>query len=48
MSEFIDDLREFLSNQQDAEYFTDDPAPHPNEAMKLLVRLNQLFPEDKQ
>lgn len=44
--DFIADLRDFLDSQADAEYFTDSPAPVPNEAMSLLVRLNELFPEE--
>ncbi len=44
--ELIADLREFLDGQADAEYFTESPQPQPNEAMRLLVRLNELFPEE--
>jgi hypothetical protein len=46
LEQFLDDLREFLEDQADAEYVTDDPAPRGNDAMKLLVTLNELFPEE--
>lgn len=47
LAPFVEELRDFLSEQADAEYFTDSPAPQPNEAMRLLTELNELFPEGK-
>lgn len=44
--DFIADLRDFLDGQADAEYFTDSPSPVPNEAMRLLARLDELYPEE--
>lgn len=48
LENWLIDLREFLENQADAEYKTDSPSPVPNDAMRLLVTLKQLFPESGQ
>lgn len=37
------DVRPFLDDQADAEYFTESPRPVPNEAMRLLSELDQLL-----
>lgn len=44
--DFLTDLREFLANQEDADYDAHTGIAHPNDAMRLLTRLNQLFPEE--
>jgi hypothetical protein len=45
--DLIDDLRDFLDDQADAEYFTDSPSPVPNDAMRLLCRLNEFWPPEE-
>ncbi len=47
LSGFIEELRDFLDDQADAEYFTDSGMPQPNKAMSLLVELNEIWPEEK-
>lgn len=42
--DFVDELRDFLSDRADAEYFTDGSAPVPNAAMRLLSRLAVIYP----
>ncbi len=47
ISGFIEELRDFLDDQADAEYFTDSGQPQPNKAMSLLIELNEIWPEEK-
>lgn len=42
--DFISDLKVFLEDQADAEYGTEYNSARPNWAMKLLTRLQELFP----
>lgn len=42
--DFIADLREFLRDQEDADH--NGISYVPNDAMRLLIRLNELFPEE--
>jgi hypothetical protein len=37
----LEDLRAFLEDQADAEYFTDRAGPVGNEAMRLMVRVDE-------
>lgn len=41
--EWLTELRSFLSNQEDCDYVGGTPLP--NDAMRLLVELDRLFPE---
>lgn len=43
--DFIADLRDFLQDHADAEYLPADARPRPNQAMRLLTRLDEIFPE---
>src|SRR5262249_6157361 len=44
MGAWLADLREYLDQHADAEYLADIPHPVPNDAMRLLVELDRLFP----
>ncbi|PDT47297.1 hypothetical protein CO661_14035 [Sinorhizobium fredii] len=35
--EALEECEEYFDNRADAEYFTDDPSPVPNEEMRLLT-----------
>ena len=44
-ADFLNDLREYFGDREDADH--DGRVFVPNDAMRLLQRLNELFPEDK-
>lgn len=44
--ELIEDLREFLNDRAHIAYDTWNGQPAPNEAMRLLERLNAIYPEE--
>jgi hypothetical protein len=44
VGELLDDIRDFLRDQEDADH--NGISYVPNEAMRLLMRLNELFPEE--
>ncbi len=43
IEELVNDLREYLSDREDADH--NGERFIPNEEMRLLIRLNELFPE---
>lgn len=42
LAELLADIREFLADQAEAEYFTDRAAPVPNKAMALMASLDEI------
>lgn len=40
-NQLIWDIREFLDSRQDADYVGDPPGYAPNQAMRLLLRLDE-------